>query len=153
MPEATGGAAAAPDPVLHELAVLVARAEREGQAVLPELRAFLDKHPDAGRRLGDLAESAKQALIDHAVGGHVALKETNLRRARQLEAELAGPDASPLEQVLAENVAVAWLAVNEAELTALHSRSGPLPRADFLDRRRARARKRLESAARTLALV
>jgi hypothetical protein len=152
MPEDTGGAAVAPDAV-EELISLVRRAEAEGDAVLPGVRAFFDRHPDVATRMGDLAASARLALIDLAVGGQVVLKEATLRRANEIEAELAGPDASPLEKVLAGNVAVAWLAAAEAELTALHSRSGPPARADFLDRRRDRARKRLEGAARTLALV
>jgi hypothetical protein len=152
MPEATGGAAAAPDPV-GELVELVRRAEAEGDAVLPQVRAYFDEHPDVATKMGDVAASARLALIDLAVGGQVVLKEATLRRANELEAELAGPDAAPLEKVLAGHVGTCWLAAAEAELTAANARGAPPARADFLDRRRDRARKRLESAARTMALV
>ena len=129
------------------------RAGEEGNAVLPEVRAFLDIHPDVWRRFGDLAMSAKLALIDRAIGGQPAIKEATLRRANELETELAGNDPSPLEKVLASHVAVAWLAAAEAETTAVNGRSMPVGHAEFLDRRRDRAGKRLESAAKTLAIV
>jgi hypothetical protein len=153
MPEATGGAAAAPDPVLQRFIELVQRAEAEGNAVLPEVRAFLDDHPDLWRRFGDLAASAKLAMIDVAVGGQPVLKEATVRQATELENDLAGAHASPLEKVLASHVAASWLAVAEARTTAANARSASLPQAEYLDRRRDRAGQRLESAAKTLALV
>ncbi len=154
MIEDTGATDAAADPVVEELLDLSRRAEEEGVAVLPEIRAFLDLHPDLSHRIGDLAENAKLAVIDTAVGGHALGKEAAMRRATELEAELAGPDASPLEKLLAGHVTVAWLAAAEAEATAAaNGKAAPLPRADFLDRRRDRAHKRLESALKTLAIV
>jgi hypothetical protein len=153
MQEETGGAAAAPDPVLEKFIDLVRRAEAEGNAVLPDVRAFLDEHPDLWRRFGDLAASAKLAMIDVAVGGQPVLKEATVRQANDLENELTGPDASPLEKVLAGHVAASWLAVAEARTTAANARSASLPQAEYLDRRRDRAGQRLESAAKTMALV
>jgi hypothetical protein len=148
----TGGAAAAPDPV-EELVSLVRRAEAEGDAVLDEVRAFFDEHPEVATRLGDVAASARLALADLAAGGSVVTKEAILRRAGALEAELAGPDAPPLEKVLAGHVGTCWLAAAEAEVTAAKARGAPPPRANFLDQRRDRAQRRLESSVKTLALV
>jgi hypothetical protein len=153
MPEAAGAAAAAPDPVVEELVELVHRADQEGDAVLPDIRVFFDAHPDLARRVGDLAQAAQLALIELGAGTNAVVKEATLRRAAELGADLAGADPSPLEKVLAANVAVAWLAVAEAETTAARARSAPTRHADYLDRRRDRAHKRLESAARTLASV
>jgi hypothetical protein len=148
----TGGAAAAPDPV-DELVSLVRRAEAEGDAVLDEVRAFFDRHPDVATRIGDVAASARLALADLAAAGSVVTKEAILRRTATLEAELAGPDAPPLEKVLAGHVGTCWLAACEAEITAPNARGATPPRADFLDRRRDRAGKRLEGAVKALALV
>jgi hypothetical protein len=160
MTEATGAAAAAADsadaatdPVLRELVALVARGEKEGTAILPELRGFFDQHPETWRRIGDLAASARLALVDLAVGGQVVVKEATLRQAAELEADLAGTDPSPLEKVLAGHVAVAWLAAAEAETTAANARAVPLAQAEFLDRRRDRAGRRPESATKAMALV
>jgi hypothetical protein len=152
MSEDTGGAAAPPDPV-EELISLVRRAEAEGDAVLPEVRAFFDGHPEVATRLGDVAASARLALADLAAGGSVVTKEAILRRAAALEDELVGPDPPPLEKVLAGHVGTCWLATCEAEITAANARGGAPPRANFLDQRRDRAGRRLEGAVKTLALV
>jgi hypothetical protein len=152
MPEDTGGAAVAPDAV-EELISLVRRAEAEGDAVLPEVRSFFDEHPDVATRLGDVAASARLALADLAAAGCTVHVEAFLRRAAALEAELAGPDAPPLEKVLAGHVGTCWLAACEAEITAANARAAPPPRANFLDQRRDRAGRRLEGAVKTLALV
>jgi hypothetical protein len=153
----TGGAAATPDPLLEEFRALVHRTEKEGNAALPYVRAFLDRHPDVCRRFGDLMQSAQLTIIDRATGGQPAVKEAMVRHAAEMEADLAGgPGASALEKVLAGHVTLAWLAESEAEVTAASAATGrtvPLPHADFLDRRRERASKRLESATKNFAVV
>jgi hypothetical protein len=151
MPVATG--AAVPDTILAELGDLVRRAEEQGDSALPEVRAFLDAHPDLCRRVNDLAQHARLAVVELAVGTNAALKECIMRRVEGLEAELAGPDAPPLERLLASSVATSWLAATEAELTAARAKGAPVPHVEFLDRRRDRARKRLEGSVKTMALV
>jgi hypothetical protein len=86
-------------------------------------------------------------------GGNAVPREALRRKVDELEAELAGEGAGPLEKLLASNVALAWLSANEAETAAAAAREASPPRAEYLDRRRDRARKRLEGAARTLAVV
>jgi hypothetical protein len=152
MSEDTGGAAAAPDPV-EELIGLVRRAEAEGDAVLPQVRAFFDAHPDVATKMGDLAASARLALADLAAGGSTVHVEAFLRRTAALEDDLAGEGAAPLERVLAGHVATCWLAAAEAEMTAANARGAAPPRASFLDQRRDRAGRRLEGAVKTFALV
>ncbi len=156
MPVENGGAVAAPDPVLVEFQELVHRAGEEGDAAMPAVRAFLDSHPNVWRTFGDLGRSAQLSLIERANGGQPALMEVMMRRARELEGQLA-PGASALEKVLAAQVVTCWLAAAEAELTAAGStalgKPIPLSHMEFLDRRRDRASKRLESAAKTLAVV
>jgi hypothetical protein len=146
-------AEAAPDAALVELVALVRRAEREGDAVLPELRVFYDRHPDLWHRIGDLGKRAELALADLAAAGDITLKEAILRRIEELKSELAPADAPLLERILAANVALGWLAVHEAELTAANAQGALPPRADYLDRRRDRAHRRLESAVKTMSLV
>jgi hypothetical protein len=152
MPEPTGAAAAAPDPV-DELVSLVRRAEAEGDGVLDEVRAYFDRHPDVATRMGDVAASARLALADLAAAGSTVHVEAILRRTAALEAELAGEGAPPLERLLAGHVGTCWLAACEAEMTAANARGAAPPRASFLDQRRDRAGRRLEGAVKTLAVV
>ena len=153
MPEVTGGAAAGRDVALEEFLFNARLRERMGSDILPQIRKFFDERPDVWDRMGDLARSATMTLAGLAAGGDSITREAIVRKAGAVEAEFAGPDASPLERLLAASVAVCWLGAAEAEIAAADGAAGPTPKAEYLDRRRDRARKRLESALKTLALV
>src|SRR6185437_6418387 len=66
--------------------------------------------------VGDIAALARDALIQHATGGTAALSAELMRRKIDaLRAELAGPNPTPLERILAERVALCWFDVNASD--------------------------------------
>ena len=107
MPEHPGG---------EELARLLQRAEQGDLSVLPALRKVLDANSAIWREYGDLARHAEVSLVHLAAGPNLLLAESLARRLAELKRELAGPSPGPLERLLAERVALCWLAVHHAEI-------------------------------------
>jgi hypothetical protein len=106
----------APDPqALERLRQLVERAQRGDPEVLPELRAALDAYPALWRHHGDLARHTEEAWLRLISGDNLLLRESVRRQAEELRAELAGPQASPLERQLSERVAACWLQTQYAD--------------------------------------
>jgi hypothetical protein len=64
---------------------------------------------------GDLAEHAQRAWVALIAGDDPVLAEAVARKAAALKAEVAGPDPSPLEALLAARVAATWLQLSHAE--------------------------------------
>jgi hypothetical protein len=147
------------------LPVLLGRAAAGDLAVVPALRNFLDRFAagestgGVGFRVllealgGDPAARAQEALIGWAVGQDLAAGEALRRRIAQVRAELAGPDASPLERLLAENLALAWADAHLAAERAYRAAALTLTEADRIERRRDRAQRRLIAAAKALDLI
>jgi hypothetical protein len=145
--------------------VLLGRAVAGDLAVVPALRNFLDSFAagessgGVGFRVllealgGDPAVRAREALIGWAVGQDLAAGEALRRRITQVRAELAGPDASPLEMLLAENLALAWADAHLAAERAYRAAALTLTEADRIERRRDRAQRRLIAAVKALDLI
>src|SRR4051812_7569902 len=133
-----------------ELDALIRRAESDPAAV-DELRR---RFPVQYGRIGNLAWQAQQAVVRAFAGEH-ALGRAALDDAMDaLAAELAGPDAPPLERLLAGQVALTWAHVHLAELEAAHRRDGASTAAvTFREQRLGRAQRRYLAAIRSLALV
>jgi hypothetical protein len=103
---------------------------------------------------GDLAAQAEASLIDKAAGKNLAFQEALARKLELLRAEVAGPDATPLERLLAERVAACWLRMHYYE--ALLTQKEPdlsLAQGEYHHRRLDRAHRRYLSSLKTLALV
>src|SRR5262245_7389076 len=94
---------------VEDLRELFQRAERGDEAVLPELRRLLDHEPALWRYAGDMARIAEASLVELAAGSNVLLKEGLARTLAELKAQLAGPNPSLLDRLLAERVAICWL--------------------------------------------
>jgi hypothetical protein len=145
--------------------VLIGRAMAGDLAVVPALRTFLDgfaageSSGGAGYRTvlevlgGDPVIRAQEALIGWAVGQDLAAGEALRRRIAQVRAELAGPDASPLEMMLAENLALAWADAHLAAERAYRAATLTLTETDQIERRRDRAQRRLIAAVKALDLI
>lgn len=94
----------------------VLRRARSGDAsALPALRKVLDTG-GLVESLGNLGLQIEATLIENASGDNLAFKEGLGYKMRRLRTELAGPDATPLERLLAERIAVCWLALHDAEV-------------------------------------
>src|SRR5262249_22446153 len=86
---------------------------------LAGLRRLLDEHPNCWQRHSDLGKAVEEAWLAmlHKVNplDHEVLK----RQLAALKVELAGTDASPLERLLVQRIAVCWLQVSYADLMYL----------------------------------
>jgi hypothetical protein len=101
---------------------LLERAARGDTTVLDELKKLLDDQPGVWRAYGDLAARAQESWVDLAAGTNLLLKESLERHAQALRAEVAGPNAPPLERLLAERVVATWLQLNYADADAAVAR-------------------------------
>jgi hypothetical protein len=147
---------AAPDVPAAEAEVrdLLQRAERGDESVLPALRRFLDARPELWRQLSDLARHAERALIRLLGENDLLAAESMERRLAELKGQLAGPEASPLEQLLSDRTALTWLALHLAELDAAacrRNREADGPRTREVERRLDRAHRHHTAAVRQLA--
>jgi hypothetical protein len=102
-------------PELVELRKLLRQAQRGDRTVLPQLRQTLDAEPAIWRRVGDLAAHARAAWLDLLAGPDLGLRACAERQLDELQAELAGPDPSPLEKLLVQRVTACWLQVQHAD--------------------------------------
>lgn len=87
------------------------------ESVLPLVRAWLDAMPDRaiGALNGDPARWAEEALVDRVGRDNPAIREATARRIAQVRDELAGPDPSPIERLLAARVAFCWCDAHEVD--------------------------------------
>lgn len=131
---------------------LNARANAGAPGALAELEAFLKDQPDVLAIAGDLARHAEKAWIDLVVGADSFTRLAVASQVERLKAELAGPDPSPLEKLLAEHVAVAHLAERQAEMSAAQT-GGSIPQAAFRLKKAESAQRRFLAAARSLATL
>lgn len=110
MPAPTKSPATPPksDRLTAALAV-VRRAEAGDEAALPALRELL-KRPELVDGLGgNLARSAAETLLAAFAGTNLHAKEVVSAKMAALRAELAGPDAPPVERLVAERAVCCWL--------------------------------------------
>jgi hypothetical protein len=138
---------------VEELRRLLFRGERGDRSVLPELRQFLDATPRMWELHGDVSRKAEEALARLAAGDDLVLSECLMRKQAALRAELAGSEASALEQSLADRVAICSLAVGYFDCLLGRSEGRSMESIEPLRRHLDAAHRRFLSAAKTLAEV
>jgi len=95
-----------------EIREVVGRAKRGDAAAVPRLRELLDRHQALWVRAGDLAAQVELSWISLAGGDDLHLRESLLRYAAKLRAELTRLSASPVETLLVERAVACWLQLN-----------------------------------------
>ena len=130
------------------------RAQEGDASVLPRLRAMLreDRAPFV-ELMGNMAAIVERGLSAGMFGKNLAAREALVRKLALLRAELAGPDPSPIERLLAERAAFCWMTVYEYERQYANSRDLPPRQAEFHQRRIDAAHRRFLSSLKTLATV
>lgn len=144
--------AAAADQTADEFDDLLQRAEEGDETIRPKVQALLT-NPAVADLLGNLARRVQVAIVDGISGGNVAVQEGVKKKVDDMRAELAGPDAGPLERQLVERIITCWLAVHVAELKASVYTTLAPDKADYWDRRIDSAHKRHLSAVKALATI
>ncbi len=142
-----------PDEGEAEIRNLMNRAGAGDPTDLAALRRALDRHPEVWRSHGDLAAHARDAWIGLVAGPDLALAESLARRVAAMQAELAGPDPSPLEALLAGRIVACWLQVSYADAAAAQSGGMTIHQADHVIRRQDSAHRRYLTAVGALATV
>jgi hypothetical protein len=142
-----------PSPGEDELRALLERARLGEAAAVPALRAALDEHPELWQRFGDLASHAERSWIDLIAGTDRFLADALGRKVGALAAELAGPDPTPLEKLLAARITANWLQVYAADAAQAQSGEVSLKHAEFTSKRQARVHKSYLMAIASLATI
>jgi hypothetical protein len=135
---------------------LVSRARRGDKTALPALRKMLDTAPQVASTYGDLAANARRLFADMLAGQDLLLFESVMRHADALRDEMAGPNASPLERILAERIAVCWVHVQWADsiyVQTLKQGNASLALIEHLQKRQDRCHRRLLTGVQSLATV
>jgi hypothetical protein len=129
-------------PVVEDLNLLVQRARKGDETVLPQLREMLDTRPELWQYFGNVAAHAKEAWLRVISGDDLALKESTARKAEDLMRELAGPESTVIERLLAERATLCWLQIHHADTLAAQSLSQSRQHADFWAKRQSSAHRR-----------
>ena len=130
------------------------RAQRGDVGAMEQLEAALDSDPSLQARFMDIATMARTARAQATFGATNLLSPDLLeRRVAAMRRELESQHPSPLERLLAEQVATCWAAMHLADLDALNAAEGRLERAEYFDQRHYRAHKRYLDSVVALARV
>lgn len=140
---------------LEDFRALVRRVDRNrpAQADLEALQQALIARPGLWRAAADLASSAINVVVNQNI--FTTSQKLALRRgADELRAGLAGPDPSPLESTLAEQIAVCWVRLRFCEMVLASASSGK-DRTSFKiwEERAAAAQRSYQSACYALARI
>ena len=141
--------------LLNELRALDARAHEGDEEATQRIRRVLEVAPDSAQILGNIiAKGAERAYVKKLCGGNSLLGEALSLQLQAMREEVAGPDPSPLERLLAERVVACWLQVLQAEAACAANLGKPATsQAEFHQRRLDRLHRRYLAAIRTLAQV
>jgi hypothetical protein len=102
-------AALSPEQVAQMMALLKRVEAGDTTTALKELNSFVEA-AGLGRVLGDLPAQAIDVMAKNLSGLPLQAVHQGVReRAEEVRKELAGPNPTPLEQLLAEAASVAWV--------------------------------------------
>lgn len=133
---------------------LIQLAKEGRQEILPTLRHALDVHPELWQHYGNIALQAQAAWLNLIGGTDLYMGESVSRFADAQRADLAGPDATPLEKLMAERIVAINLEVGYYEaLIAQHEGKSGNKVVDYLHRRHEVAEGRLQAAMINLARI
>ena len=104
------------DPMIDELKDLVTRADAGDTVVLPQLRSFLDAHPEVITHCGEVATVAREIWLSLCTNNNPLLVEATRRKMVAWKASIAGPAPSPLEELMVEQIMACWLQAHYAEV-------------------------------------
>jgi hypothetical protein len=135
------------EPIAINLKKLIEYAREGRKEVLPVLRRALEERPSLWQDYGNLARQAQSHWLNLIGGQDLYFSESMARHAATLRADLAGEDASPLEQLQVERIVALNLQVGYYEaLVAKHEGSAARGVLEYLHERHGVADRRLQQA-------
>ena len=129
------------------------RAREGDRSVLPQLRSILDEAPEITRKLGDLEQTARNAMLERTAGKHLARREAQSRFLDGLKAQIAGPSPTVLEQLLASQIVLCWQHLRYAETIFAQARDYTLAQEAAYQKQIDRAQRRYLATIKALAQV
>jgi hypothetical protein len=151
--ETPQAAAPSAEQILEQrLRELARRVEQGDPAARAELRQALDDNPRVWQTHANLALQAQEAWLGLAADPDRLLREALRRNLEELQADLAGPEPSPVERLLVGRAAALWLQVHHADLAAAQARGTPAALRE-LQLRQESAERRFQAAIKQLAVV
>jgi hypothetical protein len=154
-PTESGGLGRSSDELLAELRPLIGRAQGRDEEASFAIRNILEEEPNLAHTIVEVAtRKTERVLLDKTSGGNVLLREALSLRLEAMREEIAGPNSSPLERLLAERIVTCRLQLEQAEVLYA-GRLGKLPisQDEYHQRRVDRLHKLYLSAIRELAQV
>ena len=137
-----------------EFVELFRRAENGDKSTLPAIRELLQLPGNVALFGGDLVRQVERSLAEMLGGENLPYKEALFAKARQMRAELAGPDAAPIEKLLAERVVLTWMQVHTEDFQLAQKEAGlTFQQGEYHQRARDRAHARYLGSIKMLALV
>ncbi len=137
-----------------EFEVLTKKAINGDTTVLPVLRVYLDREPDFWQNIGNTGALIQQTCIDRMYGKDEVAKECVKRTTAAFIRELEGLIPSPLETLLAQQIALDRLYLQKLEyMIDLPGHDRTIAQSKHHDRRVTAAHNRYMKAIKTLAQV
>lgn len=137
----------------NELMALVRRAENGDESAMQSLRQEYDQVPVIWEQTGDLAAQLIRSLARRMGGKNLVVRESIEQKCKTMRGQLAGPNPTPLESILAERIVACWLTLQQAELSYASADSMTLDQAAYAQKRISAAHNRYLAAIKTLAVI
>ena len=101
--------------LLNELKGCVAQAQDGDEEALSKVRQLIKEVPLLARSFVDLAKTGECSFIKMISGDDPLVQEALPPQLKAMREELAGPDPSPMERLLAERIVTCWLQLQYAD--------------------------------------
>jgi hypothetical protein len=103
--------------------------------------------------MGDLSLQVQDKIVRNAAGKDLVFRESVRRKLDRIRKEVAGAEPSPLECLLADRVALCWLALHDVEIRFASMKDLSIQQAEYWQNRIDRSHRRYLSAIKTLATI
>jgi len=141
----------------RELLTRAIDGDADSQAVLIRFMDRPELDTDLNRKLvnlfGDVRHYAESTVIEKAAGDNEMIRKAIGMKMARLVAELAGPEPTPIERLLAERAAYCWLVLWRYESHLAGATDLTSKREEYHQRRIDAAHRRYLSSLRTLSQV
>lgn len=132
---------------------ILQRAQQGDETVLDQVREILKNPQFVEQCGGDLSLVLENSIIEKLSGENHLVHEALKKKLPMLREQLAGPNPSPVEQLLIDRVVTCWLHLHHAEILYFQNNNSTFNQARFQQDRIDRAHKRFISAVKALATV
>ena len=140
--------------LLDELKSAVAQAQHGDEEAFSKVGQLLMEFPLLARKFVDLARTVERSYIKRISGDSPLVQEALPPQLQGMREELAGPEPSALERLLAERIVACWLQLQCADLVyGQNLGEMTIAQGEYHQRRLDRLHRRYLSSIKTLAQI